>query len=128
MNQNASIGDGIVVLSIAAAIFGYYYLKFRERQRYLEILHEERLVAVEKGIPLPELPFEPLFVKTSRPPDFRVVMLIGMVLLCFGLGSTLAMLVTPGARAYWAAPLPISFIGGGLLIAFAASFRSESGH
>jgi hypothetical protein len=36
------------------------YLTYRERQRRLEVLHQERIVAMEKGIPLPELPLERL--------------------------------------------------------------------
>jgi hypothetical protein len=118
MEHSSSIGDGIVSLALAAAFLGYFYLKFRERQRYLEILHQERLAAMEKDIPLPELPIEPLFVKTARPPDFRVGLILGLVLLCFGVGSMLMLWLLPGARAYWPAPLPVAFIGGGLLLAF----------
>jgi hypothetical protein len=124
MDHNYSIGDGIVVLALALAFIGYFYLKSREKQRYLEILHEERLSAVEKGIPLPELPIEPLFVKTARPTDYHVVKLIGIVLLFFGVGSMLALALLPGSRAYWPAPLPIAFMGGGLLIASLGSTRS----
>lgn len=126
MNHSNSIGDGIVVLALAAAFLGYLYLKFREKQHYLEILHAERLAAIEKDIPLPELPIEPLFVKTARPPDARVGALIGIVLLFFGLGSMLALWLLPGLHAYWPAPLPVTFIGGGLLIAFSASSRVNS--
>jgi hypothetical protein len=126
MPHSYSIGDGIVALALAAAFLGYFYLKFREKQRYLDILHQERLAAMEKGIPLPELPIEPLFVKTARPPDFRVGLLIGAVLCCFGLGSMLALWLLPGCRPYWPAPLPVAFIGGGLLLAFSAGSRVNS--
>ena len=126
MNHGTSIGDGITALAIAAAFIGYYYFKFREKQRYLEILHEERLVAIDKGIPLPELPIEPLFVKTSRPPDFRVGLLIGAVLLCFGLGTMLALWLMPAFHNIWPMALPVAFMGGGLLIAFSAGSRVNS--
>ena len=46
-----SIGDGIIVMALAAAFLGFFYLKFLERQRRLEILHQERLAAMEKGFP-----------------------------------------------------------------------------
>ena len=127
MNQSYSIGDGIASVAIVAAFFGYFYMKFCEKQRYLEILHQERIAAMDKGIPLPELPIEPLFVKTARPTDFRVVMLIGIVLLFFGIGSMLTIALLPGAQAYWPAPLPVAFIGGALLIAFGLSSRSAFG-
>lgn len=117
----------MAVVAIAAVALGYFYLKFREKQRFLEILHEERLSAVEKGIPLPELPIEPLFVKTEKPIDFRTVMLIGIVLLFFGAGAMLSMWLMPAFRSLWPAPLPVTFIGGGLLIAFFASKRPEFG-
>jgi len=128
MNHSYSIGDGIVVLALAAAFLGYLYLKFREKQRYLDILHQERLAAIEKDIPLPELPIEPLFVRTARPPDFRVALLIGVVLLSFGLGSMLALWLLPGFHTYWPAPLPVAFIGGGLIFAFAAGSRTDRGY
>jgi hypothetical protein len=51
-----SIGDGIIVAAIAAAIVAYLFLKAGERQRRLEIIHQERVVAMEKGIALPDLP------------------------------------------------------------------------
>jgi hypothetical protein len=128
MHDSYSIGDGMAVLALAAAFLGYFYLKFREKQRYLDILHAERLAAIEKGIPLPELPIEPLFVKTARPPDLRVGLLIGVVLLCFGLGSMLTLWLLPGLRAYWPAPLPVTFIGGGIIFAFSAISRVDSGY
>jgi len=38
-----------------AAFIGYRYLKHREGQRRLELIHAERLAAMDKGIPLPVL-------------------------------------------------------------------------
>lgn len=127
MNHSNSIGDGIVVFALAAAFLGYSYLKFREKQRYIDILHEERLAAIEKDIPLPELPIEPLFVKTPRPPDFRVGLLIGVVLLCFGLGAMLALWLVPDLHRFWPLPLPVAFIGGGLVYAFSTGSRVTDG-
>ena len=60
------------------------------------------------------------------PPDFRVGVLIGAVLFSFGLGSILAMWLLPGTHNYWPAPLPVTFIGGGLIFAFAAISRLDS--
>lgn len=127
MQHSYSIGDGIVALALAAAFLGYLYLKHREKQRLVEIVHSERLAALEKGVPLPELPLEPLFVRTERPPDDRTGLLIGVVLLCFGVGSMLTLLLLPGGASYWAAPLPIAFIGGGLVYAFTVGLRVDRG-
>lgn len=127
MSRGHSIGDGLIVLSLALAFLGYTYFTFRQKQRYLEILHQERLVAMERDIPLPELPLEPLFLKTERPTDPQLGVLIGAVLLAFGLGTMLMLWLLPGARLYWSAPLPIAFIGGGLVIAYRALAHSGRG-
>ena len=44
------------VVALAAAFLGYFYLTHLDRRRRLEIVHEKRLAAMEKGIPLPEQP------------------------------------------------------------------------
>jgi len=64
-----SIGDGIIVVAIAFGFVAYWYFRHQERRRRMEIIHQERLVAMEKGIPLPELPLDPPSV--SKPPDPR---------------------------------------------------------
>ena len=51
-----SFGDGVIVAAIAGAIVAYLYFGHVERKRRLEIIHQERLAAMDKGIPLPELP------------------------------------------------------------------------
>jgi len=128
MNEPHSIGDGIIVASVAAAFLGYFYFKFREKQRYLEILHTERLAAMEKGIPLPELPIEPLFVKTAPPPDPRVPLVIGAVFLSFGAGAALTLWLMPSFHALWPAPLPLAFIGGGILFAYTTVAHPDRGY
>jgi hypothetical protein len=45
-----SIGDGIVALAIASIFLGYFYWKYRGKQQRLEVIHKERLVAMDKGI------------------------------------------------------------------------------
>src|SRR5215475_2350918 len=49
MNQH-SIGDGIIVAAIVAAFVAYFYLKNKTRLRRLEVIHQERLAAMDKGI------------------------------------------------------------------------------
>ena len=44
-----SLGDGIIVAALAGALVAYLYFKHVERQRRLEIVHQERLAAMEKG-------------------------------------------------------------------------------
>ena len=54
-----TIGDGMVALALAAGIVGYVYVNRQSRLKRLEMIHKERLVAMEKGIPLAEFPLEP---------------------------------------------------------------------
>lgn len=108
-----SFGDGIIVTAIAAAIFGYYFLKFRERQRRLEIVHQERVVAMDKGIPLPELPIDPPPVPSKA--DYKVPLLLGILLTAFGGGSMIA-LAYAVTDPIWPFPLPVALMGIGFLL------------
>lgn len=54
-----TLGDGMVALALAAGVVGCLHVIHQSRRKRLEIIHQERLVAMEKGIPLPELPLEP---------------------------------------------------------------------
>ena len=53
-----TIGDGLVALALAGGIVSWLYMKHRARQQKLEIVHQERMAAMERGIPLPEFPLE----------------------------------------------------------------------
>ena len=111
-----SIGDGIVVFSVTAGILGYLLLKFLERRRRLEILHAERVAAMDKGIPLPELTLETLPVRPPDPADQHVPLILGIVLTAFGFGSVSALLLMENMRHVWPMPLPVAFIGLGLVL------------
>ena len=111
-----SIGDGLIVAALTAGVVGYFLLKFLERRRRLEILHAERMAALDKGIPLPELPLEPSTSRHARPPDPRAPLIVGMVLMAFGVGSMIALSLVERLRPVWPMPLPVAFIGGGLVL------------
>ena len=53
------------------------------------------------------------------------MLIIGAVLLAFGLGAMLMMRLIPAFHAFWPAPLPVAFIGGGLIFAFFACSRDN---
>jgi beta-keto acid cleavage enzyme len=44
---------------LTGGIVGYLYVKTPARQKALEIIHQERMAAMEKGIPWPEFPPDP---------------------------------------------------------------------
>lgn len=77
-----TIGDGMVALAVAGGIVGYCYVAHRSRQKRIEIIHQERMAAMEKGIPLPEFPLEPA---RQRQPDPTVLPILGTVLSAFRL-------------------------------------------
>jgi len=109
-----TIGDGMVTLALAGGIVGYLYMRHRSRLKRLDIIHQERMAAMEKGIPLPEFPFEP--PPERRPPDARVLPILGIVLTTLSLGTMIALYLNLPAesRSFWIAPLPFTFLGVGL--------------
>ena len=111
--MSATIGDGMEVLALAGGIVGYFYLRHRSRQQRLEIIHQERMAAMEKGIPLPEFPLEP----ARREPDQRVLPILGTVLFTLSVGTMIVLaLDSPGSsHGFWVAPLPFAFLGVGLI-------------
>jgi hypothetical protein len=122
-----SVGDGIIVAAIAAGIVAYLYFKHLERQRRLEIIHQERLAAMEKGIPLPELPLDP--TKASKPPDPRATLIHGIAWTALGGGGMLALGLVgpfPNGPALWPLPIPLMLLGVGLVLYYAlASERAR---
>jgi hypothetical protein len=109
-----SVGDGIVVTALTAGAVGYFYLKAQERRRRLEIIHAERVEAMDKGIPLPELPMEA--PTTSRGADPHTPLIMGIVLAAFGFGTMIAMSMVEEFHRAWPMPLPVALMGLGLVL------------
>jgi len=112
--MNYTIGDGLVTLAVAAGFVGYLYVKYQSRLKRLDIVHQERMAAMEKGIPLPEFPLEP--ARERREPDPRVLPILGIVLLTLSLGTMIVLYLNLPAesRSFWITPLPFTFLGVGL--------------
>ncbi len=122
-----SVGDGIIVAALAAAVVAYLYFKHVERRRRLELVHQERLAAMEKDIPLPELPIDPPRVQT--PPHPQALLIHGMAWLALGGGGMLALALVgpwPNGPALWPLPLPLALLGLGFVLYYAlASDRAR---
>src|SRR5271169_3851836 len=111
-----TVGDGMVALALAAGVVGYVYVTHQSRRKRLEIIHQERLVAMEKGIPLPEFPLEP--TRNPQVPDpTGVLPILGTVLLSLSVGTMIVLYRTLEAaeHGFWVSPLPFAFLGVGLL-------------
>jgi hypothetical protein len=111
-----TVGDGMVVLALAAGVVGYVYVKHQTRRKRLELIHQERLEAMEKGIPLPEFPLEP----ARNPPGIDptgVLPILGIVLFSLSVGTMIVLYRTLEAEehGFWVSPLPFTFLGVGLL-------------
>jgi hypothetical protein len=111
-----TVGDGLVSLALAAGIVGYVYVKQESRRKRLEMIHQERLAAMEKGIPLPEFPLEPERNPRGSDPD-NVIPILGTVLLSISVGAMIVLYRTLAgdAHGFWVAPLPLAFLGVGFL-------------
>jgi hypothetical protein len=110
-----TVGDGSVVLAVAAGIVGYVYVKLESRRKRLEMIHQERLLAMEKGIPLPEFPLEP--PRQPLDPDQNVLPILGTVLFSLAVGTMIVLYRTLEAdvHSFWVSPLPFAFLGVGLI-------------
>lgn len=118
--MDVSIGE-VIIVTAALAFVIHLYFSHEERRRRLEIAHRERMAAIEKGIPLPELPLEPPAVGT--PGDTGFPLFPGIVLATLGVGSMVAFLVTNDLSDYWMLPLPIAFMGVGMMLYHVFSLR-----
>jgi hypothetical protein len=119
-----TIADALIVIALTAGFLGYQYLKRREKQRRLDIVHAERLAAIDKGIPLPEVPIDPPPSAWRRPPDPKVPLAIGIVLTAFGAGAMVMLAIVAQGRPFWAVPLPIAMMGLGLILFYRLSVPS----
>src|SRR5688500_9075592 len=110
-----TIGDGMVALALAGSIVGYLYVKHRSRQKRIEIIDQERMAAMEKGIPLPEFPLEP--APEHRPDPDNVIPILGTVLSSLSIGTMIVLYLNLPAlsHAFWVSPLPFAFLGVGLI-------------
>jgi len=119
-----TIADALIVIALTAGFLGYLYLKGREKQRRLDIIHAERLAAIDKGIPLPEVPIDPPPSAWRRPPDPKVPLAIGIVLTAFGVGAMAMLAIVAQGQPFWAVPLPVVMMGLGLILFYRLSVPS----
>ncbi|MEJ2247702.1 MAG: hypothetical protein P8Y80_16750, partial [Acidobacteriota bacterium] len=98
------ISFALIIASLVAAYLGYQYLKSRTMQHRLDILHQERLAALEKEIPLPELPLDPPPV--PKGPDQDVLSIMGVVFSSLAAGGMITLyLILPAEYHFiWVTP------------------------
>jgi|SRR5579871_2139198 len=106
------------VFGWAGMWMGLGYLRHRSRDRRLEMMHQERMAAMEKGIPLPELPDLDAPSRRSRKSNPDSTLKGGIVCAALGLGTMLAFNLSPDNDLHdiWTLPLPLVFLGLGLVL------------
>lgn len=122
MTTTNSFPDALIVLALAGALVAWLYFRNKERQRRMDIVHQERLIAMEKGFPLPELPSEP----TKAPDDPREMLVHGVAWVAMGLGGMLALGLTGmtvNGTPLWPLPMPLLLLGVGLMLVYVLGSR-----
>ena len=112
-----TIGDGLVALALSGGIVSYLFIKHASRQKRMEIIHQERMAALEKGIPLPEFPLD-LMEEKPNPPEYPVLPILGIILSTLSIGTMIVLFLTmpSDAHVWWISPLPFVFMGIGLIL------------
>ena len=112
-----TIGDALVALALAGGIVSYLFIKHASRQKRMEIIHQERMAALEKGIPLPEFPLD-LMEEKPHAPEYPVLPILGIILSTLSIGTMIVLYLTlpAQAHAFWISPLPFVFMGIGLIL------------
>ena len=108
----------LIILIAAPGLLGIgtAIVSLRTKRRRMELLHQERMAALEKGLPLPELPPLDDVVTPRGERRTQVPLLLGIVFLCAGTGAMIALLTTRALSQFWTLPFPLVFVGVGLLI------------
>ncbi len=115
------IGD-LAPLAVPLGFFSIFILlglfDYLGKRRRLEMLHQERMAALEKGVPLPELPeLEPPPRPAPPKGDYpNATLLLGIILLCAGVGGMGGFAFSPPLQKYFSIPLPLALVGFGLIL------------
>jgi len=123
------LAPALFFIAVLAFIWGLKYLQVRRGEREREMIHRERLVAMEKGIPLPELPAVPengqIVVPLNRNTLPRLMLGCGLILVTGAFGILTSFLISPISevhRAWTLGYIPL-LIGIGCLIYALLLFR-----
>jgi hypothetical protein len=115
-----------VMIPIIAIVGGFVVAlaAFRHNNRRRELEHQERMAAIEKGLPIPQMPIMPALPAQMMPPmKQRNPYLWGFILLGAGLALVIGKIIEGNDDLGFA--LVLMFIGGAIL---AANFLFTNQH
>jgi len=118
--------------TLLAAVF-FLVIRSQNLQRYrirLELIQKERLVAMEKGVPMPELPDYDNGHHARRVlPEFhpRSVLGLGIILIFGGIGTTVGLMLSgdPELNVNWSMGLIPAFVGVGLVLHYLVTRKND---
>lgn len=116
----------IALAAILAFVWGMKYVHTRKRQEERQMIHRERILAMEKGIPLPEFPIEEddsaksTFIEISNASRSllpKLTLGCGLIVLFLGTGLLVALKLSPDdkMRDMWTLSFIPIFAGVGFL-------------
>lgn len=114
------------VFGWAAFVLIILYMRNKKRQKALELIHKERMAAMEKGIPMPEWPDYAINGKGALSEDLgcekdnnpKGALGAGAILIMIGAGMCLAFYLWPAVRQIWPIGLIVVFTGIGVLLSY----------
>jgi len=101
--MGCTIGDGIAVGSLAAVFLAFLYFRHTERQRRLDIVHEERMAAMDRRVPVEDLRLDQ--ASAPAPGHSKVILLHGIVWTMLS-GGAMLIVAMMGPRPDFAVVLP----------------------
>ncbi len=134
--KETSMDAALAFAALLAFFLGAFYLKQKKLEQKRELLHRERMLAMEKGIPLPEFPEaaeaqDQLIlarIAQSTSGFFRNFPLgLGLVLLFGGAGVVTAFMISTQAELhdFWTLGLIPVFLGAGLILYYLLTRESR---
>ena len=123
------------VFACAAVLIIIWHLRSKRRMEKMTLIHEERMKAIEKGVPLPEFPdlseeakmeqFSTIFTPPKLNPRWPLG--VGALLVMGGLGYTVAMLLSSDSEAskIWSMGLIGVFLGVGFFFYYFLTRQPE---
>ena len=123
------------VFACAAVLIVVWYLRSKRRLEEMNLIHQERIKAIDKGVPLPEFPgpseearmqqIDKIFTPPKLNPRWPLG--AGVVVIMAGLGYTVAMLLSsdPEAAKIWSMGLIGVFTGFGLILYYYLTRQPE---
>ena len=119
--------------TIVTAIF-FLVIRRQNIDKYrirLEMIQKERAIAMEKGVPMPELPDYDNGHRPSRVMSTllhpRWILGIGLILICGGIGTTIALhaVLDPELHMKWSMGLIPAFVGVGFVLHYLVTRKND---